>query len=91
MEFEWDASKAAVNRSKHGVSFDEASDVFGDAPIIDSDAFHSTYEDRFIATGVSTKNRILVVSHTYRDGRIRIISSRAATRKEQRDYGEAQT
>jgi uncharacterized DUF497 family protein len=91
MDFEWDTTKAAGNRSKHGVSFDEASDVFGDAPIIGFDDGHSTDEERFIAVGVSTKNRVLVVSDTYRDGRVRIISARAATKKEQQSYGEDQT
>jgi uncharacterized protein len=91
MEFEWDAPKAAGNRSKHGVSFDEASDVFTDAPIIGFDDGHSADEERFIAIGVSTKNRVLVVSHTYREGRVRIISARVATKKEQQSYGEDQT
>ena len=91
MEFEWDTPKAAGNRNKHGVSFDEASDVFADAPIIAFDDDHSADEERFIAVGVSTRNRVLVVSHTYRDGRVRIISARAATKKEQQSYGEDQT
>jgi uncharacterized DUF497 family protein len=64
MDFEWDNAKAAGNKRKHGVSFDEASDVFTVAPIIASDVYHSADEERFVASGVSTKNRILIVSHT---------------------------
>ena len=91
MDFEWDPVKAAVNRGKHGVSFDEASEVFGDAPIFAADDLHSTDEERFLAVGLSTKNRLLLVSHTYRDGRTRIISSRVATKREQKSYAESQT
>jgi uncharacterized DUF497 family protein len=85
-----DTPKSAGNRSKPGVSFDEASDVFTDAPIITFDDFHSAEEERFVAVGVSTKTRVLVVSHTYRDGRVRIISARVATKQEQQSYGEDQ-
>jgi uncharacterized DUF497 family protein len=90
MDFEWDSVKASGNRSKHGVSFNEASEVFGDAPIITYDNSHSTDEERFVAVGVSTRSRLLVVSHTYRDGKIRVISARVATKKEQKSYAEDQ-
>lgn len=90
MEFEWDLAKAASNRSKHGVTFDEASEVFGDAPILGYDDAHSADEERFVAVGVSGRNRVLIVSHTYREGRTRIISARVASRREQEAYAEEQ-
>ena len=91
MEFEWDPAKAAGNRSKHGVSFDAASDVFGDAPVVGYDDGHSAEEERFIAVGVSGESRVLIVSHTYRDGNVRVISARVATRREQEAYAKEES
>ena len=88
MEFEWDDAKAAANRRKHGVSFEEASAVFADPKVvIVYDEEHSTDEERWIALGISDRGQLLVVSHTYRGGAIRIISARRATKAEARHYG----
>ena len=89
LEFEWDTRKAKGNRQKHGVSFEEASTVFSDslATTID-DPVHSEDEDRFIILGESSRRRLLVVSFTERETRIRIISARVATRRERKDYEE---
>ena len=89
MEFEWDKDKADANLKKHRVSFEEAATVFGDllsATFPDPD--HSIDEDRYITVGSSDKNRILKVSHTDREGRIRIISARKATPRERQAYEE---
>jgi uncharacterized DUF497 family protein len=87
MEFEWDDDKAEDNERKHGVSFHEAETAFGDPlSLTGYDPDHSDVEDRFITMGTSIEGRLLVVSHTDRDDRIRIISARTATRKERRDY-----
>jgi uncharacterized DUF497 family protein len=86
--FEWDSRKAATNIRKHGVSFDEASTVFDDplAAIFD-DETHSTSEVRELVIGHSVIGRLLVVGFTERPGeRLRLISARAATRKERQDY-----
>lgn len=90
LRFEWDAAKAESNLRKHGVAFEEAATVFADplALTID-DPDHSREEDRFITLGVSGGNRLLVVVHTDREDRIRIISARPATRRERRSYEEA--
>lgn len=87
MQFEWDAEKAAANLAKHGVPFDEASTVFGD-PLAGTvlDPRHSTEELRFVTIGLSTTHRLLVVAHSDRDDRVRIISARRATRRERREY-----
>lgn len=60
--------KAASNRKKHGVSFDEAESVFGDplARIFDDDV-HSNEEKRNAIFGHSKKNRLLVVRYTERE------------------------
>ena len=87
MQFEWDPRKAASNISKHGVSFDEASGVFGDplALTID-DPDHSVNEHRFITTGVTSSGRLLVVAHTWSEDRIRIITARMVNPKEREAY-----
>ena len=89
MEFEWDNNKAVTNLQKHGVSFAEAATVFGD-PLSTTfpDPDHSINESRFITIGLSTGSKIIILSHTDRGDRIRIISARKATRKEQRFYEE---
>jgi len=90
MEFEWDPDKAARNLAKHGVSFDEAARVFGDPLAMTYfDPDHSHEEDRFVTFGHSDQDRLLIVSHTDREVRVRIISARAATRKERRQYEQA--
>jgi uncharacterized DUF497 family protein len=89
VEFEWDEEKAASNKKKHGVDFEEAASVFADqlAAIFDEEA-HSSEELREIIVGHSSKNRLLLVSFTERAGVIRIISARRATKQERKDYEE---
>jgi len=87
MNFEWDEKKAAENLGKHGVSFDEATTVFGDPLAITyHDPLHSLGEDRFLTFGHTLLGRLIVVSHTDRNDRIRPISAREMTRKEKSDY-----
>lgn len=87
MEFEWDQEKAASNEEKHGVSFDEASTAFGDPlSLTIADPDHSAEEQRFILIGESYIGRLVVVSHTERGDRIRIINARLATRAERYSY-----
>ena len=62
LEFEWDARKAAANRLKHGISFEEAATIFGDPlGLIVSDPRHSHGEARFVLLGVSEERRLLAV------------------------------
>ena len=87
MQFEWDAEKAASNEAKHGVSFEEATMIFGDllaTTILDPD--HSEGEERYLTTGLSDRQRVLIVWHTEREERIRIIGAREATPHERRIY-----
>lgn len=87
MEFEWDAAKAELNLSKHGVSFDTAATVFGDPLAITYfDPDHSDEEDRFLTFGYSIDGVLLIVSHMDREEATRIISARRATRRERRIY-----
>jgi uncharacterized DUF497 family protein len=89
MEFEWDKDKAKKNLARHKVEFGEASTVFSDPlSLTFPDPDHSIEEDRYIIIGASDRGRILVVSHTDREDRIRIISARKATKRERKAYEE---
>ncbi len=89
MEFEWDTRKAAANARKHGVSFQEAATVFGDTMAITyPDPDHSESERRSVTFGMSRDRRLLVVAHTDRGGRIRIITARLMAKHERKIYEE---
>jgi uncharacterized DUF497 family protein len=88
LSFEWDRRKARSNRRKHRVSFREAAAVFADPfSITIADPVHSSdEEERQVLIGATRTLRLLVVVHTERGDRIRIISARQATRAEQEQY-----
>ena len=89
MRVEWDPRKAASNLRRHKVSFEEASTALEDAlSLTGDDPDHSIDEARQITFGVSSAGGLLVVSHTERGERIRIISARLATRTERELYEE---
>jgi uncharacterized DUF497 family protein len=90
MRFEWDPAKAKSNIRKHGVSFDEAVTVFKDPlAFIFDDTTHSEQEQREIIIGISALRRMILVCFVERVADIvRIISARAATRQEIKDYEE---
>ncbi|MGA2264362.1 MAG: BrnT family toxin [Acidobacteriota bacterium] len=89
MFFTWDPKKAESNLRKHGVDFYEAATVLDD-PLSTTfpDPNHSTFEQRFLTIGVSALSRLLVVAHTERSNKTRIINARQATRHERRFYEE---
>jgi hypothetical protein len=89
LQFEWDDTKARQNQAKHKISFEEAKTIFSDPFLVTyPDDTHSEHEDRFISIGQSTRGRFLLVIHTDRDDRVRIISSRKATAAEQDVYDQ---
>ncbi len=92
LRFAWDSDKSIGNRRKHRVSFEEASSAFYDEQaLVIYDPDHSAAEDRFVLLGHSTRARLLVVCHCYRESEsiIRIISARKATAQEKNQYWEA--
>jgi uncharacterized protein len=92
MRFEWDRAKAASNRRKHCISFDEAVTVFYDplaATFKDPD--HSLEEERLFTVGLSARGQLIVVCHTERRGAIRIISARLATPRERKRHENEET
>lgn len=85
-EFEWDDDKAAANAEKHGVTFEQARSVFRDPFAIELLDDREDYsEDRFILIGMSAAG-VLVVVHSQREHRSRIISARKAEPNERRFY-----
>jgi uncharacterized protein len=85
-DFEWDSVKADANLRKHGVSFEEACEVFDDPRGLDAPDL--TVPDRFVVIGRSTRDRLLFVVHAVLepDGRIRIISARKASPSHRKAY-----
>lgn len=89
IKFEWNATKAASNQKKHGVSFEEAQSVFYDEFAIQFfDNENSETEERFLMLGLSNESRVLIICHCERDAGhiIRIISARKATKNERKHY-----
>jgi len=85
--FEWDEAKAKRNLQKHGISFLEAQAVFNDPLLVTfEDEEHSNGETRYVSIGMSDRGRILAIVHVERNDRIRLISCRKATVREQRLY-----
>lgn len=84
-EFEWDSNKAQINFEKHGVTFEEAAEVFFDPfyQVGDATAYN---ESREFILGYSLAYRLLLVVFVERSERIRIISARPATRQEKKIY-----
>jgi uncharacterized DUF497 family protein len=89
VRFEWDLKKAAANVRKHGITFQEAATVFGDPLAITfDDPDHSEDEERHLTFGLSLQGRLMVVSHTERRDRTRIINARLIDREERVIYEE---
>ena len=71
------------------MSFDEAKSVFDDPLYVDFyDPDHADSEDRYIIIGHSQQQRLLIVSYTERERKLRLISAREATRRERDAYEE---
>ena len=89
LSFEWDEVKAKENLRKHEVSFEEGKTIFNDPFLFTfPDYEHSVDEERYVNIGLSVTGRILILTHTERQDKIRIISCRKATARERRFYEE---
>ena len=95
IEFEWDEAKNLSNRRKHGVSFEEASQVFRDPLHVSILERVAHGEERWKTFGAVAELSLLVVAHTLYDDSeadavevVRIISAREVTREERRIYEE---
>ena len=89
LAFEWDETKARENLKKHKVGVDEGKTIFNDPFLLTfPDIDTSDAEERYVNIGLSIRDRVLVLIHTERQGRIRIISCRKASARERRHYEE---
>ena len=87
LQFEWQEAKAEANFEAHGVSFDLATTVFKDPFAVERRDEREDYgEQRFVIIGMAEGHVLLFVAYTEREDRIRIISARRATQREQDDY-----
>jgi uncharacterized protein len=87
VEFEWDEQKAQLNITNHGITFEEAAEVFFDPFYQYGDATPAKVsEQRDFILGYSAAQRLLLVVYTERRERTRIISARLATRTERKHY-----
>lgn len=87
--FDWDKGNIDKSYQKHGVTLNQAEEAFLDeAAIILRDFKHSQTEVRYLLIGKTANNKILFIVFTIRDKKIRIISARAADKKEAKRYAE---
>jgi uncharacterized DUF497 family protein len=84
------SSEGKLNERKHGISFEEATTAFrGPLSMTAPDLTHSTTEYRFVTFGLSSRARLLTVSHTERGESIRLITARKSTKQERKIYEES--
>lgn len=86
MGYEWDPIKNRANLSKHGISFEEASEILNSDTFTAEDKRTNYGETRFISIGILSNLVALVVVHTERNELVRIISARKANQKELKLY-----
>jgi uncharacterized DUF497 family protein len=87
-KFEWDEAKNKSNLEKHGVSFETACKIFQYPLYNKIDTRFDYGETRTISIGTIGNKTIIVVVHTDRSGRMRIISARPASQEERIIYNE---
>jgi len=87
-EYEWDPAKDRQNLRKHGVEFGHVAEALGDERASTRHDPDSNGEARYVSIGMDSIGRVLVTVFTYRGTRVRIISSRKATRSERRSHGQ---
>ncbi|MBI4009001.1 BrnT family toxin [Candidatus Roizmanbacteria bacterium] len=86
-EFEWDESNIDKSYQKHGISPNEAEEIFLDENLLElEDLKHSQTEKRLVAIGFTSQKKLLFCAFTVRKNKIRIISVRPVSKKERRLY-----
>lgn len=86
IRFEWHAAKAAANRRKHRIEFEQACEVFFDPFLRLLDAGQEGEEAREAALGLTENWQLLYVVFVERRDVFRIVSARRATHAERRHY-----
>ena len=85
--FEWDEEKNARNQKERGLAFEDAEQIFDGATLTFEDTRHDYGEHRFVTFGL-LDGRMVVIAHTPRSGRTRVISMRKGNQREQETYQE---
>lgn len=88
IEFEWDTGNRDKNLKKHGISNEEAEEVFLNQPITYKDFKHSKFEERYNCLGESDGRKKIFISFTVRGVKTRLISIRLMNKKEKQKYAE---
>lgn len=88
MEFDWDDKKSEANLQLRGFGFEIAAEIFAGDIITKIDSRKNYKETRIQAIGENAYGDVLFVVYTVRDGAIRIISARPASRKERTRWSE---
>ena len=88
MLFEWDDSKNRNNIIKHGIDFETVQRIFDSLVLTGHDQRHDYGEDRRVSIG-QVDAAVIVVSHTVRGRRMRLISAQSASRKERRRWDDS--
>jgi len=86
MEFEFDPNKARLNQLKQGVSFAHAEQALRDEMAVTIEDPDAIGEQRFVTLGSDALGRLLIVVHTQRGERTRLISARKASPGESEQY-----
>lgn len=86
MEFEWDETKEQANLEKHGISFDEARQMFAGPVLTRIDDRQDYGEIREISLGLLSPDAPVVVAHTARGTKTRLISARKANNREKKVF-----
>ncbi len=86
LEFEWDKGNIDKNFKKHGITNEEAEEVFFNDILVSEDEEHSKIEKRYQCLGLTDKGKKLFVSFTIRSNKVRVISVRNMNKKEKETY-----
>ncbi|MFL5814356.1 MAG: BrnT family toxin [Bdellovibrionia bacterium] len=89
-EFEWDRGNSLKSNAKHGISAREVEEVFElkAAVPLGRQVSPKVSEERLCVVGSTVSSRLVSVVFTFRNGRVRPISARPASRKERGLYEE---
>lgn len=88
--FEWDDGNRHKNKIKHDVTIEECEQIFFNQPLLLlDDEGHSNAESRWYALGRTVSDRHLSIVFTIRKERIRVISARDMSKREQTIYAKA--
>lgn len=85
-EFQWDEGNGLKSFVKHGITSEQSEQVFFHPYVLKPDKRHSALEDRLNLIGKTDSGKVLFMSFTVRNNKIRIISARSADKKERKVY-----